>query len=304
MKLNCRVGASIEGEGTALVLLHSSMSYRGQWRPLVQRLRGRYRVIALDLAGYGDTPFPLEADRFGLAEEARLMSSALDEIIGASEPFHLAGHSFGGGVALRLAYAMPRRISSLTVFEPTAFHLALADDPALIPIHRIVRGMKAALQNGDREQAAILFIDYWNSPGAYVQLAPERKQMVNAMLEKALIDFRSLMGESLTLKDYYKRIKTPTCVLTGSSSPSSSLRIAELLSQTLAHAESHRVIGGHMAPITHAEDVNRAIELFLARVDEMSIGRRVDVGSLESRRPPDRVGATGISGAIQMFTSA
>jgi pimeloyl-ACP methyl ester carboxylesterase len=141
VKLNCRVGASVEGAGPALVLLHSSMSYRGQWRTLMQRLSNRYRVIALDLAGYGDTPSPSDSDRFGLTEEARLMSSALDEIVGESEPFHLAGHSYGGGVALRLAYAMPRRISSLTLFEPTAFHLALADDPALIPIHKVVAGM-------------------------------------------------------------------------------------------------------------------------------------------------------------------
>jgi pimeloyl-ACP methyl ester carboxylesterase len=239
-------------------------------------LSNRYRVIALDLAGYGDTPSPSDPDRFGLAEEARLMSSALDEIIGGNEPFHLAGHSYGGGVALRLAYAMPRRISSLTLFEPTAFHLALPDDPALIPIHKVVRGMKAALQSGEREQAAILFIDYWNRPGAYAELARERQRIFCGMVEKVLMDFRSLLSEPLALNDYYRRIKIPTCVLTGVHSPASSLRIAELLSQTLIQTELHRVVGGHMAPITHAEDVNRAIELFLTRVDERVMDRRAN----------------------------
>ena len=209
------------------------------------------------------------------------MSSALDEIIGGNEPFHLAGHSYGGGVALRLAYAMPRRISSLTLFEPTAFHLALADDPALIPVHKVVRGMKAALQSGEREQAAILFIEYWNRTGAYAELAPERKRMFCAMVEKVLIDFRSLLSEPLALKDYYIRIKAPTCVLTGIRSPASSLRIAELLSQALIQAELHRVVGGHMAPITHAEDVNRAIESFLTRIDEHTIDRHENSVRLE-----------------------
>src|SRR6266516_1098475 len=36
-------------------------------------------------------------------------------------PVHLIGHSYGGGVALRVAVERSNRIASLTLYEPTAF---------------------------------------------------------------------------------------------------------------------------------------------------------------------------------------
>src|SRR6266536_1481912 len=38
-----------------------------------------------------------------------------------SAPVHLIGHSYGGGVALRVAVERSNRIASLTLYEPTAF---------------------------------------------------------------------------------------------------------------------------------------------------------------------------------------
>src|SRR5215471_5714678 len=44
------------GSGTAVVCIHSSASTSGQWRPLMERLSDRFRVIAMDLYGSGKTP--------------------------------------------------------------------------------------------------------------------------------------------------------------------------------------------------------------------------------------------------------
>ena len=43
-----------QGRGRAVVLLHSSMSSKNQWRALEHELRARYRVISIDLLGYGE----------------------------------------------------------------------------------------------------------------------------------------------------------------------------------------------------------------------------------------------------------
>src|SRR5262245_10400743 len=43
------------GSGTAVVCIHSSASTSGQWRPLMEYLADRFRVIAVDLYGSGKT---------------------------------------------------------------------------------------------------------------------------------------------------------------------------------------------------------------------------------------------------------
>ena len=59
MSILRRGGLSIdcidEGKGPPVVLSHSSVSGNRQWKRLIERLRGRYRVLAPNLHGYGKT---------------------------------------------------------------------------------------------------------------------------------------------------------------------------------------------------------------------------------------------------------
>ena len=53
-KDNLKVDYSDDGEGQPVVLVHSSASGNRQWRALVEVLKDRYRVLALNLYGYGE----------------------------------------------------------------------------------------------------------------------------------------------------------------------------------------------------------------------------------------------------------
>ena len=89
-----------DGRGQPVVLVHSSVSGNRQWRALTEALRDRYRVLALNLFGYGETtPWPGKAPQ-SLYAQAQLVL-ALGE--GLEAPLHLVGHSFGGSVALKVA---------------------------------------------------------------------------------------------------------------------------------------------------------------------------------------------------------
>ncbi|MBC8092395.1 MAG: alpha/beta fold hydrolase, partial [Pseudonocardia sp.] len=80
-----------------VVLLHSSVSGSRQWRKLVADLEPRFRVLALDLLGYGSTP-AWSGDRpQRLTDQAALVHAAL---AGVDGPVGLVGHSFGGAVAM------------------------------------------------------------------------------------------------------------------------------------------------------------------------------------------------------------
>src|SRR5262245_51414320 len=75
--LDSRAGFRVEGRGRPVVLLHSSMGSKGQWRPLFERMRRSHRLIAIDLHGYGSTPMPSDDRPFTLQHEVRLVESVL-----------------------------------------------------------------------------------------------------------------------------------------------------------------------------------------------------------------------------------
>jgi pimeloyl-ACP methyl ester carboxylesterase len=245
-----------------VVLLHSSMSSRSQWAALMAAHGADYRFIALDLLGYGKAPHPEAASHaaFSLGQEVDAVRAALSSELGDSESFHLVGHSYGGATALRLARTMPERIRSLVVFEPVAFHLLDAADPARMQVCDVVAAINAA---ASEEDAARQFIDYWNGAGAFDTLPPVLRERFTAQVAKVKLDFVALLGEPATVRDM-QTIDVPALVLYGSTSPASTRAVAALLTPALPRASALQTPGGHMAPITHANDVNQAIAAFLA----------------------------------------
>ena len=108
-----------------VVLIHCSGSSGAQWRALAASLSDRYHVLAPDLIGYGGSaPWASRAE-FCLAQEAALIRSLIGRL---QRPVHLVGHSYGGAVALHIARTRPELLRSLTLVEPSAFHLLRGGD--------------------------------------------------------------------------------------------------------------------------------------------------------------------------------
>jgi len=250
----------------AVVLLHSSMSSRSQWAALMSAHERDYRFLALDLLGYGKAPFPDAAMRasFSLAHEVEAVQAALAAQLAPDEPFHLVGHSYGGATALRLARTAPGRIRSLAVFEPVAFHLLEESDAGRAEVGAVIAAIEAA---ATPEEATRRFIDYWNGPGAFDALPAPVRERFTGQVAKVRLDFIALLGEPATLADM-AAIGVPALVLTGRAGPASTRAVAGRLASALPHASSAQTPGGHMAPITHAADVNRALAAFLASVSQ------------------------------------
>jgi pimeloyl-ACP methyl ester carboxylesterase len=91
------------GGGEPLVLIHGIGGEHCVWEPVLDRLAGRYDVIAVDLPGFGRSrALPAEATPTPAALAASV-TGLLDEL-GVGDA-HVAGNSLGGWVALELAVA-------------------------------------------------------------------------------------------------------------------------------------------------------------------------------------------------------
>jgi pimeloyl-ACP methyl ester carboxylesterase len=243
------------------------MSSKSQWRELIESLRDRYRLIAIDLLGYGESVMP--GDSYRLRDEVHLVESVLARELPRGEPFHLIGHSYGGMVALQLAAQSPaRRVRSLSLFEPIAFHLLPAGDPDLVELEAVRREIEDRLEAGDAHGGAGRFVDYWSGAGAFEQLREERQSVLAAQVPKILLESRAVGQELGHMNNTnYRRINVPTCLVTGQWSPDVAQRLTSMLSGILPHASCFEVAAGHMAPITHPALVNPVFEQFVRAVD-------------------------------------
>jgi pimeloyl-ACP methyl ester carboxylesterase len=247
-----------------VVLLHSSLSSKQQWNRLVRSLSANHRVITIDLYGYGERRMPLSQDDFSLATEIEAVMEQVDEEIG-DEPFHLIGHSYGGAIALRLASDHAPRIRSLALYEPVAFSLLEFGDTARKEVAKLTAAMHRAMDS-DRTEATRLFIDYWSGAGAFARLPEDVKSDFIDRIPKVPLDFQALFGDRLRLADL-AALDIPVCLLGGLRSPASTIRITQALALALPNADCHFIDAGHMAPITHADQVNPILSAFLVHTE-------------------------------------
>jgi pimeloyl-ACP methyl ester carboxylesterase len=263
-----RVAYAAAGSGETVLLLHSSASSSAQWRPLTEILQARWRILAPDLHGYGQTdqrPGPASP---GLADTVALAEAVLAE---SAEPFHLIGHSYGGAAALRFAADRPERLLSLTLIEPVAFHL-LRGAPKGAVEHELLRevlelaaDVTQAAAEGDGRRGMARFIDYWNGKGTWMRARPDVQSALALHAARIALDFRATMTDPTRMEALHG-IAAPALVLRGADSPRPTRRIAALIAQVLPNARLKTIEGaGHMLPLTHHAAVNAAIAEHLSR---------------------------------------
>jgi pimeloyl-ACP methyl ester carboxylesterase len=243
----------------AAVVLHCSGSSGAQWRPLEGKLGGRYRVLAPDLLGYGSAGTWVGRGEFSLAEEAAPIVELLN---GLGEPVHLVGHSYGGAVALHIARTRPAMLKSLTLVEPSAFHLLRGGDAidaaALREITEVAFEATASVAAGDHLGGFGRFVDYWK-PGSWEAMPAEKRAAFAPQLAKVTLDFHAILSEAVGLEDLL-HVRMPTLLLQGGCTKLPSRCVVGRLRAALPAAQLRVVQGaGHMLPITHRDLVNAAI---------------------------------------------
>lgn len=109
------------GAGRPVILLHDFASSRKSFAPMVDLLSTRFQVIAMDLLGHGGS---CRSPRdLSIAAQARALGEVMLDL--DLEGAAVVGHSLGGSVALRLAQALPERISRLVLISAGVYYPTL-----------------------------------------------------------------------------------------------------------------------------------------------------------------------------------
>jgi len=121
------------GTGPALLALHGLGGTKGSFLPTAVALAPRFRVIAVDLPGFGDSDKPI-----GAAYDARFFADACIDLLDTLvlDHSHVIGNSLGGRVALEIALRHPARVGRLALLAPA---LAWRRERPFVPLLRLTR---------------------------------------------------------------------------------------------------------------------------------------------------------------------
>jgi pimeloyl-ACP methyl ester carboxylesterase len=256
-------------DAVTLLALHGFPSSSAQYEQLMQRLAGRYHVIAPDYPGFGQSPALAGAttfDRLAEAIDAFAEAKGLDR-------FSLYMFDFGSPVGFRIATRHPERIQGLVLQNGNAYEVGLGPGmQALAPYWQdratneaAVRGFlahevtRSQYVDGVADPTSVN-PDLWELDQRYLEL-PGRDQV---MLD-LLYDYQNNVTLYPAWQEYM-RIHTPPALLPwGRNDGFFPPEGARAYLADLPDAELHLLDTGHFATATHNDEIAELIAAFLDR---------------------------------------
>jgi pimeloyl-[acyl-carrier protein] methyl ester esterase len=266
----------INGDGPDLVLLHGWGLNLRVWDGLVDELRDRFRVIAVDLPGHGRSPWNL---RLGTpAEQAWQIHTTLAPI---TNHYSLLGWSLGAQIALDLTAAMPTQIERLVLAAATPRFAESADWP---------HGMKAPVLAA---MATQLRKDYRRTVADFLELQVRGSVDGNAVLDqlrRALLTHGEARLEALEaglrtladgdLRPTLEHVRTPALVIAGQYDRITLPAASSALAQALPNAQFVEIRRAAHAPfLSHRAE-------FAALISDFLLGPQAAARETELTRPP------------------
>ncbi len=250
------------GSGPILVLLHAGGSLGAQWKAVAELLLAERLVLAPDLIGAGRTPtWPGPGALTHDLQAACVVTLIEAEAVGGID---LVGHSYGGATALRLALLRPDLVRRLVLIEPIVPGLLReAGDPLFEEYQNVAEAFIARVEAGKAAEAWSHFLDYRNGPGAWHAVRDGARARLLAQSAESVASLRANLGNPTSLADL-RTLTMPTAILHGEASTAPDLRMTELVRQAVPGCLGAEIPGaGHMAPITHPQQVARLVAALL-----------------------------------------
>ncbi len=244
-----------EGAGPAIVLLHAYPLRGEMFRPQINALKGRFRIIVPDLRGFGGSE---------LGGNTSEMTTLADDVLAILDALRInsaivGGVSMGGYVAMAVLRQDAGRVRGLLLMDTQA----TADDEA--GKAKREEAARAAERGGMKAIAEAMVPRLLaKDPIPAVRMSVEEMILQNRS-EGAAAAQRG-MAARLDSKDLLARFAGPALVVVGDQDEITPPAKAEQMAQLLAHHELVVVRGaGHLASLESPSAVNAALTAFLAR---------------------------------------
>lgn len=214
-----------------LVILHGWGSDLARWRPLVNKLKDAGLKVVLP---------GLPKDKIRSTAD---FSDWLNQKTKILAPFYLAGHSFGGQVAIDFAARHPGRVKKLILISSAGIRRRSLKSLLILPLAKLFKGLVS--------QKIKHFLYRLIGETDYVKAGPIMKETMKLILRE-------------DQRDNLKKIKTRTLIIWGEADRYTPLADGRMM-QTLTPKAQLIIFpdGKHGLPFTHAQQIKEKILWFI-----------------------------------------
>jgi pimeloyl-ACP methyl ester carboxylesterase len=261
-----------------LLLLHGFPASSFQFRELMPRLAGPYRVIVADLPGFGFTEVPEQRQyRYSFDALANTML-AFTDVLGLGW-YALYVFDYGAPTGFRLAMARPERVTAIISQNGNAYEEGLGD--AWAPIRRY--WSKPSAENRAALRQALtpegIRREYSLGTSNPDAIAPEGWTLDSALIARPgnadiqldlFLDYANNVKLYPRFQDYFRTAKPPLLAIWGKHDPYFIPAGAQAFRRDNPNAVVQLLDTGHFALETHVEEIALAIQQFLPTTSRQS----------------------------------
>ena len=259
-------------DAPVVLLLHGFGASSYMFRELIPVLAQRYRVLAPDLPGFGQTTvkpghaFDYTFDSLTSVIDAFTAEKSLDR-------YAIYVFDYGAPVGWRLAVANPQKITAIVSQNGNAYEEGLSEGWA------DMRKAWAAPTPENREalrrfnSPEMIQWQYTEGVSDVSLIAPETYQLTSAAIARIgdepqmdlLLDYGSNVRQYAQLHEYFRQYQPPTLAIWGANDPFFLPAGAEAYKRDNPKAEVHLLDTGHFAIETHGAEISTRMLEFLDR---------------------------------------
>jgi pimeloyl-ACP methyl ester carboxylesterase len=260
-----RVAYRDEGTGEVLLLVHGMGGSSTSWSGVIPLLAKKYRVIAPDLLGHGESDKP--RGDYSVGAFAVLLRDLLDELGIATAT--VIGHSLGGGIAMQFAHQHRDYCKRIVLISSGGFGgdvgrllrlLSLPGSELVLPMlasrHAVLAGnaLRALMGSSERFKAR-----------PSLSSRDSRKAFLRTL--RSVVDFRGQAVSALDRLSFHGVL--PALIISGDQDRVIPVEHARAAHRTLPNSRLHIMSGVHHHPPTERpETVARIIDDFIATTAE------------------------------------
>ncbi len=251
------------GHGAPLVLVHGFGADKDNFTRVARYLTPHYRVIALDLVGFGESTHRDDVDYHYAAQAARVHD--FTQALGLAR-FDLGGNSMGGGIAMSLAAQHPQEVASLWLIDCAGIAAAPPSELARIVTTTGANPLIIAKESDFPAFLKFVMSDPPYIPGPVMNVMA-RERMANEPLERQV--FLQIATDSVDAA--VKGLATPTLIVWGDEDRALAAGTVPVLQALLPNAQA--VVMPHVGHAPMIERPQQSADDYLRFRDGLAAAR-------------------------------